>query len=157
MATFEDQDLLWRGALAENLDRLALTAVQAGELDMALGAFEEAIGHYEAATAYRDGRDAGEALARCLVNRADVHMLTDPRLASADAERAAELVEGTENRVTRLRVLMARATVDRAVGRPGQALPPYGRSSPSPRATHLPRHGRVRRGRRRLRARSHRR
>ncbi|MFJ5637948.1 hypothetical protein ACIQF5_35700 [Streptomyces goshikiensis] len=48
---FEDQDLLWRGALAENLDRLALAAVQAGELDMALGAFEEAIGHYEAATA----------------------------------------------------------------------------------------------------------
>ncbi|MFE3791856.1 hypothetical protein [Streptomyces goshikiensis] len=120
--TFEDQDLLWRGALAENLDRLALAAVQAGELDMALGAFEEAIGHYEAATAYGDGRDAGEALARCLVNRADVHLLTDPRLASADAERAAELVEGTENRVTRLRVLMAGSTVDRTVGRPGQAL-----------------------------------
>ncbi|MFJ5637947.1 hypothetical protein ACIQF5_35695 [Streptomyces goshikiensis] len=59
---------------------------------------------------------------RCLVNRADVHLLTDPRLASADAERAAELVEGTEDRVTRLRVLMAGATADRAVGRPGQAL-----------------------------------
>ncbi|MGW5398774.1 hypothetical protein [Streptomyces sp. NPDC003952] len=120
--TFQDQDLMWRGALAENLDRLAVAAVQAGDPDVALHAFDEAVEHFEAAIEGEHERFARDELARCLINRAEVIHPTDARQALADVERGGELAEGTQDRSLRVHVLSGRAFVNHALGRPREAL-----------------------------------